>query len=62
MVDIEQTKQKLHELQVEQAKLDHQLVMFDELSDQHEAKKQRNLRSIRRLKAQISKFEGNHAG
>jgi len=58
MADIEQTKQKLHELEVEQAKLDHQLVMFDDLADQHEAKKQRNLRSIRRLKAKIGKLEG----
>lgn len=60
MSDIEQIKQKLHELEVKQATLDQQLVLFDDLADDHESLKVRNLRKLRRVKAVLSKFEAKN--
>lgn len=56
--DPEQLRQKLHELEIEQNKLNAQLVMFEAVEDDHESRKVRNLRRIRRLQAKLERFEG----
>lgn len=58
MVDIEQAKQKLHDLEILQNQLNDQLVLFDEVESIHEDRKIRNARKINRQKAKLAKLEG----